>query len=201
MCVFVFVPPVPQPAAAGVEPAYPSPAVHTQLWPLLLCTMPASMLGLSDNPHDNDPPTGELCGSVFWTAFNQVGLESQPTGWGWGRGAGGPLCRPYVPRSLVFPPLLSFPPPPAHHHPTTPPPRPALAVSPAQRFHRLFPDNETYVWEMERSIINVGLAALGQPGSGGQGPNGTGMCACVCVCLWRNGVSVAIAVCFCVGVV
>jgi hypothetical protein len=92
------------------------------------------------------------------------------------------LCRPHAPlmssRSLGFSPLL--PPPPAHHHPTTPP-RPALAMSPTQRFHRLFPDNETYVWEMERSIINVGLAALGQPGSGGQGPNGTGMCACVCV--------------------
>ena len=23
------------------------------------------------NPNDDDPPTGELCGSVFWTAFNQ----------------------------------------------------------------------------------------------------------------------------------
>ena len=61
-----------------------------------------------------DPPTGELCGSVFWTFFNQ-------------------------------------------------------------RFHRLFPDNETFVFEMERSIINVGLSALGYPGSGGQGPNGTGI--------------------------
>ena len=44
-----------------------------------------------------------------------------------------------------------------------------------QRFHRLFPDNETFVLEMERSIFNVGLAALGWPGSGGQGPNGTGI--------------------------
>lgn len=63
---------------------------------------------------ESDPPTGELCGSVFWTFFNQ-------------------------------------------------------------RFHRLFPDNETFVFEMERSIVNVGLSALGYPGSGGQGPNGTGI--------------------------
>jgi len=66
------------------------------------------------NPNDGDPPTGELCGSVFWTKLNQ-------------------------------------------------------------RFHRLWPDNETFVWEMERSILNVGVAALGWPGSGGQGPNGTGI--------------------------
>lgn len=69
---------------------------------------------LGGNPHDNDPPTGELCGSVFWTFFNQ-------------------------------------------------------------RFHRLYPDNETFVAEMERGILNVGVAAFGPPGSGGQGPNGTGI--------------------------
>ena len=28
---------------------------------------------------------------------------------------------------------------------------------------------------MERSIFNVGVAALGKAGSGGQGPNGTGI--------------------------
>jgi DUF1680 family protein len=66
------------------------------------------------NPNDSDPPTGELCGSVFWTKLNQ-------------------------------------------------------------RFHRLYPDNETFVEEMERSILNIGVAALGWPGSGGQGPNGTGI--------------------------
>ena len=45
-----------------------------------------------------------------------------------------------------------------------------------QRFHRLFPENETFVAEMERSIFNNGLAALSAPGgSGGQGPNGTGI--------------------------
>lgn len=65
-------------------------------------------------PNDNDPPTGELCGNVFWALLNQ-------------------------------------------------------------RFHRLFPTNETFVNEIERSIINVGLAALGDIGSGGQGPNGTGI--------------------------
>jgi hypothetical protein len=59
-------------------------------------------------PNDNDPPTGELCGSVFWSFLNQ-------------------------------------------------------------RFHYLDPLNETYVAEIERSIINVGIAALGLPGSGGQG--------------------------------
>lgn len=65
-------------------------------------------------PNGSDPPTGELCGSVFWTKFNQ-------------------------------------------------------------RFHRLFPDQEAYVGEMEASILNVGLAALGRAGSNGQGPNGTGI--------------------------
>jgi hypothetical protein len=65
-------------------------------------------------PNDNDPPTGELCGNVFWSLLNQ-------------------------------------------------------------RFHRLFPTNETFVLEIERSILNVGLAALGDIGSGGQGPNGTGI--------------------------
>jgi hypothetical protein len=65
-------------------------------------------------PNDSDPPTGELCGSVFWTKLNQ-------------------------------------------------------------RFHRLYPDNETFVAEMERSIFNVGLAAMGLPGAGGEGPNGTGI--------------------------
>ena len=48
-----------------------------------------------------------------------------------------------------------------------------------QRFHRLFPENESFAFEMERSVVNVGLAALGYPGSGGQGPNGTGI-RCVC---------------------
>ena len=65
-------------------------------------------------PNDNDPPTGELCGNVFWSLFNQ-------------------------------------------------------------RFHRLDPNNETYVWEIERSILNVGLAALGREGSGGEGPGGRGI--------------------------
>ena len=65
-------------------------------------------------PNDGDPPTGELCGSVFWTKLNQ-------------------------------------------------------------RFHRLHPDNETFVLEMERSIYNVGLAAMGSDRSGGEGPNGTGI--------------------------
>ena len=69
--------------------------------------------GLS-GPNDNDPPTGELCGNVFWAKLNQ-------------------------------------------------------------RLHYLEPDNETFVAEIERSILNVGLAALGRPGSGGQGPNGTGI--------------------------
>jgi hypothetical protein len=73
----------------------------------------ASAPGAS-GPNDSDPPTGELCGSVFWTKFNQ-------------------------------------------------------------RFHRLYPDNETFVLEMERSIFNIGLAAQGRPGSGGEGPNGTGI--------------------------
>ena len=36
-----------------------------------------------------------------------------------------------------------------------------------QRFHRLYPNNETFVMEMERSLINVGIA--------GQGFNGTGV--------------------------
>jgi hypothetical protein len=35
-----------------------------------------------------------------------------------------------------------------------------------QRLHRLDPDNETFVWEMERSIINVGLAGQGAAGAG-----------------------------------
>ena len=65
----------------------------------------------SAGPNDGDPPTGELCGSVFWAKLNQ-------------------------------------------------------------RLHWLEPENETYVAEIERSIINVGLAALGYPGSGGQGPQG-----------------------------
>ena len=69
--------------------------------------------GLS-GPNDGDPPTGELCGNVFWAKLNE-------------------------------------------------------------RLHHLEPDNETFVSEIERSIINVGLAALGRPGSGGQGPNGTGI--------------------------
>lgn len=35
-----------------------------------------------------------------------------------------------------------------------------------QRLHRLWPDNETYVAEMERSIFNVALANQGLNGSG-----------------------------------
>ena len=50
-------------------------------------------------------PTGELCGSVFWTKLNQ-------------------------------------------------------------RLHRLFPENETFVFEMERSILNVGVANQGPAGVG-----------------------------------
>lgn len=65
-------------------------------------------------PPSTDPPTGELCGSVFWTLLNQ-------------------------------------------------------------RYHRLYPNNETFVGEMERSILNVGVAALGQVGSGGEGPGGRGI--------------------------
>ncbi len=65
-------------------------------------------------PPTTDPPTGELCGSVFWALLNQ-------------------------------------------------------------RFHLLWPDNETFVAEIERSILNVGLAALGDVGSGGEGPGGTGI--------------------------
>ena len=65
-------------------------------------------------PNDADPPTGELCGDVFWTKLNQ-------------------------------------------------------------RFHRLYPDNETFVGEMERAIFNVGLAAMGYAGSGGEGPTGNGI--------------------------
>jgi hypothetical protein len=64
-------------------------------------------------PNSKDPPTGELCGSVFWTFLNK-------------------------------------------------------------RLHQLQP-REEYAAEMERSIINVGIAALGPPGSGGEGPNGTGI--------------------------
>jgi len=76
----------------------------------------AAMLGApaAGGPNDGDPPTGELCGSVFWTKLNQ-------------------------------------------------------------RFHRLQPENETFVAEMERSILNVGVAAIGQAGSGGEGPNGFGI--------------------------
>lgn len=44
-----------------------------------------------------------------------------------------------------------------------------------QRFHLLWPKNETFVEEIERSIVNVALAALGDVGSGGEGPNGTGI--------------------------
>jgi hypothetical protein len=75
--------------------------------------VPAPAAGAA-GPNDGDPPTGELCGSVFWALFNQ-------------------------------------------------------------RFHRLFPEEEVYVAEIERSILNVGLAAQGQAGSGGQGPNGVGI--------------------------
>ena len=67
----------------------------------------------SSLPNANDPPTGELCGSVFWTFLNK-------------------------------------------------------------RLHQLQP-REEYAAEMERSIINVGISALGPPGSGGEGPNGTGI--------------------------
>ena len=65
-------------------------------------------------PNDADPPSGELCGNVFWALLNQ-------------------------------------------------------------RLHRLWPTNESFVGEIERSILNVGLAALGDATSGGQGPNGTGI--------------------------
>ena len=68
----------------------------------------------ASGPNENDPPTGELCGNVFWALLNQ-------------------------------------------------------------RLRYLEPENETYVAEIERSILNVGLAALGQPGSGGEGPSGTGI--------------------------
>ena len=64
-------------------------------------------------PNSHDPPTGELCGSVFWTFLNK-------------------------------------------------------------RLHQLEP-REEYAAEMERSIFNVGIAALGPAGSGGEGPNGTGI--------------------------
>jgi hypothetical protein len=67
----------------------------------------------SSLPNANDPPTGELCGSVFWTFLNK-------------------------------------------------------------RLHQLQP-REEYAAEMERSIINIGISALGPPGSGGEGPNGTGI--------------------------
>jgi DUF1680 family protein len=43
-----------------------------------------------------------------------------------------------------------------------------------KRLHQLQP-REEYAAEMERSIFNVGIAALGPPGSGGEGPNGTGI--------------------------
>lgn len=65
-------------------------------------------------PNDGDPPTGELCGSVFWAFLNK-------------------------------------------------------------RLLNLDPDNETFAGEIERSIVNIGLGALGRPGAGGQGPNGTGI--------------------------
>ena len=67
----------------------------------------------SGGPNDNDPPTGELCGSVFWSFLNK-------------------------------------------------------------RLHQLAP-SEVFASEVERSIINVGIAALGDVGSGGEGPNGTGI--------------------------
>jgi hypothetical protein len=92
---------------------------HHHISPLQALRAPAMAVEVPSpaggpNPNDSDPPTGELCGSVFWTKLNQ-------------------------------------------------------------RFHRLYPDNETFVGEMERSILNIGVAALGWPGSGGQGPNGTGI--------------------------
>ena len=56
-------------------------------------------------PNDGDPPTGELCGSVFWTLLNQ-------------------------------------------------------------RLHRLHPDNETFVAEMERSVsVAGGAQGLGRRGA------------------------------------
>jgi hypothetical protein len=73
----------------------------------------APSLPLHSYPNSNDPPTGELCGSVFWTFLNK-------------------------------------------------------------RLHQLQP-REEFAAEMERSIFNVGIAALGPPGSGGEGPNGTGI--------------------------
>lgn len=65
-------------------------------------------------PNDGDPPTGELCGSVFWVFLNA-------------------------------------------------------------RLHRLRPDVSVYVDEMEAAALNIGVGALGLPGSGGQGPNGVGI--------------------------
>ena len=94
-----------QPGAEAPAAAHVSPLVALKA---AGAALPAPSLG---GPNDGDPPTGELCGSVFWTKLNQ-------------------------------------------------------------RFHRLYPENETFVLEMERSILNVGLAALGFPGSGGQGPAG-----------------------------
>lgn len=88
-------------SAAARQPPSPTPSEEKES-------------GVAGGPNDSDPPTGELCGSVFWALFNQ-------------------------------------------------------------RFHRLFPDNETFVGEIERSVLNVGVAALGREGSGGQGPGGRGI--------------------------
>ena len=102
----------------GVEGAAANSSGAAYMSPLVALRQPAmappAHPEAGANPNDSDPPTGELCGSVFWTKLNQ-------------------------------------------------------------RFHRLFPENETFVGEMERSILNIGVAALGWPGSGGQGPNGTGI--------------------------
>lgn len=95
-------------AGPGAEQPHVSPLVA------LRADAMAPAPGLS-GPNDGDPPTGELCGNVFWAGLNS-------------------------------------------------------------RLHHLSPDNETFVAEIERSILNVGLAALSaRSGSGGQGPNGTGI--------------------------
>jgi hypothetical protein len=84
------------------------------LRPGLLAAAAIAAAPASTGPNDSNPPTGELCGNVFWSLLNQ-------------------------------------------------------------RFHRLWPTNESFVAEIERSILNVGLAALGDVGSGGEGPSGTGI--------------------------
>jgi len=99
--------PEPGPVSAAAE--YKSPLQQLRANAMLPAPPAADVSG----PNDNDPPTGELCGNVFWAFFNK-------------------------------------------------------------RFHQLGPA-EVYAAEIERSIVNVALAALGTVGSGGEGPNGTGI--------------------------